>query len=56
MTPIDSVGATGTKSSGSLSKLNRGYAMFLTQLTTQLRNQEPRDPMDKAEMTSKAVR
>ena len=55
MTPIDAVGAAGTKSSGSLSKLNSDFDMFLTLLTTQLRNQDPLDPMDNAEMTNQLV-
>ena len=46
---------TSAKSASSLNKLNSNFDMFLTLLTTQLRNQDPLDPMDNAEMTNQLV-
>ena len=46
---------TGTKSSSSFEKLSSDMDMFLTLLTTQLKNQDPLDPIDNAEMTNQLV-
>jgi len=46
-------GSGGSKSA--LSSINNDFDMFLTLLTTQLRNQDPLDPMDNTEMTNQLV-
>jgi flagellar basal-body rod modification protein FlgD len=48
--PIDS-----EKSVGAISKLSDNFGTFLTLLITQLRNQDPLDPMDSSEFTSQLV-
>ena len=41
--------------SGAIAKLNEDFDSFLTLLTTQLRNQDPTDPVDTAEFTNQLV-
>ncbi|MEQ8813736.1 MAG: flagellar hook capping FlgD N-terminal domain-containing protein [Thalassobaculum sp.] len=55
MTDVSAIATGGTKSSASFEKLSGDMDMFLTLLTTQLRNQDPLDPMDNAEMTNQLV-
>lgn len=55
MTSVSPIDTSGAKSSSSLDKLNTNFDMFLTLLTTQLKNQDPLDPMDNAEMTNQLV-
>ena len=55
MTDVSAINTSGTKSSASFDKLSSDMDMFLTLLTTQLRNQDPLDPMDNAEMTNQLV-
>src|SRR3546814_10422766 len=55
MTSVSPIDTSGAKSASSLNKLNSNFDMFLTLLTTQLKNQDPLDPMDNAEMTNQLV-
>lgn len=55
MTDVSAITTGGTKSSASFEKLSSDMDMFLTLLTTQLKNQDPLDPMDNAEMTNQLV-
>ena len=55
MTTVAPIDTSGAKSANSLNKLNTNFDMFLTLLTTQLKNQDPLDPMDNAEMTNQLV-
>lgn len=41
--------------SGAIAKLNEDFDSFLTLLTTQLKNQDPTDPVDTAEFTNQLV-
>ena len=47
--------AGGTQSAGSQAKLNEDLNRFLNLLITQLKNQDPLDPMDATEFTSQLV-
>jgi flagellar basal-body rod modification protein FlgD len=47
--------AAATDSSKSLSSLSSNYTMFLSLLTTQLKNQSPLDPMNADQFTSQLV-
>jgi len=49
------ISTSSTKSATSFDKLSSDMDMFLTLLTTQLKNQDPLDPMDNAEMTNQLV-
>jgi len=49
---IDSVNGTGSTTSSSSSSVSDIENRFLTLLTTQLKNQDPLNPMDNAEITS----
>lgn len=55
MTDVSAIDTSGTKSSASFNKLSSDMDMFLKLLTTQLKNQDPLDPMDNAEMTNQLV-
>lgn len=55
MTDVSPIDTSGTKSSAAFNKLSNDMDMFLTLLTTQLKNQDPLDPMDNAEMTNQLV-
>lgn len=55
MTEVGGISTSGTKSSASFAKLSENMDMFLKLLTTQLKNQDPLDPMDNAEMTNQLV-
>ncbi len=44
--------ASGTSTSSSLSSLNYNFQEFLTLFTTQLKNQDPSNPMDTTQMTN----
>lgn len=46
---------TSTRSSSSTQQLFDDYETFLTLLTTQIKNQDPLDPMDTSEFTSQLV-
>lgn len=50
-----STATSGTASSTAKSKLDDDLNQFLTLLTTQLKNQDPLDPMDSTEFTSQLV-
>lgn len=47
--------ATTSKADAASSALSSNYNMFLTLLTTQLKNQDPTDPMKSSEFTSQLV-
>jgi len=47
--------ASGSSADKAASSLSTNYEMFLTLLTTQLKNQDPTDPMKSAEFTSQLV-
>lgn len=55
MTNVSPISTSGASSAASMDKLNSNFDMFLTLLTTQLKNQDPLDPMDNAEMTNQLV-
>ena len=52
---ISAVGASQTKSSAALSQLTGNLDSFLLLLTTQLKNQDPLDPLDTEKFTSQLV-
>lgn len=52
---VNTSGQIAGEGSGALSKLNEDFDSFLTLLTTQLRNQDPTDPVDTAEFTNQLV-
>lgn len=56
---VDTVSGTGgvaaTKSSKSIERLTEDFDKFLTLLTTQLKNQDPLDPVDTTEFTNQLV-
>lgn len=52
---VNSSGQIAGESSGALAKLNEDFDSFLTLLTTQLKNQDPTDPVDTAEFTNQLV-
>lgn len=51
-TLLDSVNGKSTKTSGSASSVNEVQDRFMTLLVTQMRNQDPLNPMDNAQVTS----
>ncbi len=55
MTDVSGINTSGSSSAASYSKLAENMDMFLTLLTTQLKNQDPLDPMDNTEMTNQLV-
>ena len=55
MDSVSPISTSGTKSSTSADKLSKDFDMFLTLLTTQLKNQDPLDPMDNSEMVNQLV-
>jgi flagellar basal-body rod modification protein FlgD len=55
MTDVSGINTSGSSSAASYTKLAENMDMFLTLLTTQLKNQDPLDPMDNAEMTNQLV-
>lgn len=55
MTSVSPINTSGATAASSMDKLNSNFDMFLTLLTTQLKNQDPLDPMDNAEMTNQLV-
>ena len=52
---VSALTGKASSSANSFTKLSNDMDMFLTLLTTQLKNQDPLDPMDNAEMTNQLV-
>lgn len=52
---VSALTGKASSSANSFNKLSGDMDMFLTLLTTQLKNQDPLDPMDNAEMTNQLV-
>ncbi|MEM6490718.1 MAG: flagellar hook capping FlgD N-terminal domain-containing protein [Pseudomonadota bacterium] len=52
---VNTGGQIAGEGSGALAKLNEDFDSFLTLLTTQLRNQDPTDPVDTTEFTNQLV-
>jgi len=52
---VNTGGQIAGEGSGAIAKLNEDFDSFLTLLTTQLRNQDPTDPVDTAEFTNQLV-
>ena len=52
---VNTAGEIAGGGSGAIAKLNEDFDSFLTLLTTQLRNQDPTDPVDTAEFTNQLV-
>ena len=52
---VNSSGQIAGEGSGALASLNEDFDSFLTLLTTQLKNQDPTDPVDTTEFTNQLV-
>lgn len=55
MSAIEQIAAQSTQSKAQSQKLNQDFDDFLTLLTTQLKNQDPLEPMDTSEFTNQLV-